>query len=454
MRPDDLRQFISLLEERGELARIQVPVNPELEAAAIIDRASKGEDGGMALLFSSVTGTSLPLVANLFSSSNRIALALGVDTIEQLSSRLHRDLAASGRDTSADALLQLTGAPDWQAVEEDRPTCFSQDLSAQGLRALPALRAWPRDGGRYLTLGQVFTRHPDTAAANCGMYRLQIVDRQTALLRCHPGSGGGAHLHAWHARGAAAPVSVVLGGPPLLTWVAGMSLPENIDEVAFAGYLSRRPLVMARCRSNDLRVPAAAEIVIEGHVHPGETELEGPFGNHTGRYAPASPAPVLRVERVWARPDAICPATLVGPSPRESAQLALAAKQLLLPLLQLDSPWVKEVHLPIEGIHHRAALVAVAGCEIPLEEISRQLWQSALLRNSRLLILLDQENHVHACSQAYWRMINAAPWEESVLIDAGRMVIDARSPTQGAEVSPDEATVQRVTERWAEFGLK
>lgn len=454
MGPDDLQTFIAQLEAQGELKRIKVPVGPDLEAAAIIDRVCKTADGGHALLFEAIDGADMPLAANLYGSQRRVALALGVETLENLAVRLRRDLKATGQTSSESALRELTEDRQWQPLDDVSPACFAEKVNAKGLLALPALKAWPLDGGRYLTLGQIFTVHPETKMANCGMYRVQVVDSGTALLRCHPGSGGGEHIAAWHALGQPAPVAIALGGPPALTLVAGMPLPMNVDEVTVAGYLSGRPLSMASCHSNHLRVPAAAEVVIEGHVRPGEFQLEGPFGNHTGRYAPASSAPVLRVDRVWARTGAICPATLVGPPPMENAHLALAARELLLPLLQHDHPWVKSVHLPVEGIYHRAALVAISGCESPLEEISRTLWQSALLRNSRLLVLLDHKVHAHEFSHAYWRVINAAHWEESVLIDADRMIIDARSPVPDVEVSTDMATLKHITVRWPEYGLE
>lgn len=454
MGPDDLQKFIKLLEESGELKRISVAVDPDLEAAAIIDRVCKQRGGGHALLFEAITGAALPLAANLFGSQKRVALALGVEDVEQLAARLRQDLAATGKSTSATALKQLTCDLDWQASVAEGPLCFSEGLMLRGLNALPALRSWPQDGGRYLTLGQVFTRHPETARGNCGMYRLQVVDNTTALLRCHPGSGGGEHIAAWHARGEEAPIAIVLGGPPVLTLVAGITLPRDVEEVAFAGYLTGRSLSMIRCRNSDLQVPANAEVVIEGLVAPGEFQIEGPFGNHTGYYAPAALVPVLRVERVQTSDNAVCPGTVVGPPPMENVHLATAAARIMLPLLQFDCPWVVDVHLPVEGIYHRAAIVAVSSCSLTLASIGKALRSSILLRNSRQIILVGEEIAPCDLSQVYWRVVNVGTWAESLIVEGGLLLIDARKSKWSAQVKADEATSEKINRLWQNYGLE
>ncbi|RLB68013.1 MAG: hypothetical protein DRH08_02170 [Deltaproteobacteria bacterium] len=450
----DLQRFITHLEDADDLIRIKASVDPYLEAAAIIDQVCKGAAEKRALLLENVKGSKIPLAANVFGTQKRVAMALGVDNVEQLAKSLRDDLKSCSEMCSGQALAKISKNSNSESICSDVASCFAIDMSAEGLDALPALHSWPGDGGRYLTLGQVFTRHPDGGRQNCGMYRVQVLDKHTALIRCHPGSGGGSHIAAWHARGEAMPVSIVLGGPPILTWCAGVSLPEDVSEIEYANYLSRQAIAVTECQTSDLCVPSTAEIVIEGHVLPGEMQQEGPFGNHTGSYIPSSPAPVVRIKSMYTREDAVYPCTLVGPPPMENMFLAQAVERLSLPLLQHDHPWIVDIHMPLEGIYHRAALVSVDAAKLPVAEISTALWQTRMIRNSRLIILLDKDSDLHNIPNVYWRLINADSWTNSVLIDDNKMVVDARRASQGLAVRPDQSTLNKVMKRWHEFDLK
>jgi len=412
----DLQKFINHLEATGRLKRVKDQVDPYLEIAGIVNRACKDSVDNCALLFEKVKGSSLPLVANSFGSMHRTATALGVDRVETLANKLKVDLQGSPEKDSGQALLGLTQAAGKVQHLDDRylppyVTC------GKGLDDLPVLHSWPEDGGRYITMGQTFTQDPDSKKQNCGMYRLQVVDEETALIRFHPGSGGGAHMQAWHAYGMAMPIAIVLGGPPALTWCAGLSLPSGVTEID-----------LVSCRHSDLLVPANAEIVIEGMVSPGDISDEGPFGNHTGYYSEVSPAPVVKIQSVYRKERAVYPCTVVGPPPMENVYLAQANERILLALLQHDLPWVVDVHLPLEGIYHRAALVSIDEYGETAAEINQSLRQSKLLKNARLIILLDKDCDLHDIRQVYWQVINADCWERNELFE-GRM-IDARKSTK------------------------
>lgn len=449
----DLQSYIAQLDVIGALQRVAAPVDPYLETAAIINQYFKSTGGKRALLFENVAGSNLPVSAGLFGSTQRVALALGVTEIGQLEKRLRDDLSVMIEKDAHRALAQLARKGSINFVAHADAACFEVDVTEQGLYALPALHSWPDDGGRYLTLGQVFTKHPATDQHNCGMYRIQILDKFTALIRCHPGSGGGTHMAAWHARNEAMPISIILGGPPALTWCAGAPLPDAVSEFEFTSYLSQHPVSVTRSRTNDILIPSTAEIVVEGCVLPGEERNEGPFGNHTGYYAPMAPVPVIRVKSIYTRASAVYPCTVVGPPPTENLYLGQATERLLLPFLQYDHPWVVDVHMPLEGIYHRAALVAVEGAELSMKEISQALWTSMLLRNSRLIVLLDENSDLHQASNTYWRIVNADCWQGRVLIDGERMVVDARNLSGRHRVSSDLVTLDKVTKRWREFGL-
>jgi 4-hydroxy-3-polyprenylbenzoate decarboxylase len=449
----DLQSYIAQLEKIDDLVRISVTVDPHLEVATIIDRVCKGESGRRALLFENVKEAKLSLAANLFGSQQRMAMALGVTDVEALAERLRMDLMLSTEKHSGRALAQLTRDCPSDTMSSEDASCFGIDITDQGFGVLPALQAWPGDGGRYLTLGQIFTRHPETGQLNCGMYRVQIVDHQTALIRFHRGSGGGVHLEAWHGRKEPMPVAVVLGGPPALTWCAGVSLPDDVSEIEFISYLSEWPLAITQCPATGLSVPSTAEIVIEGYILPGEEQDEGPFGNHTGYYDSASPAPIFRVKCAHMKEGAIYPCTVVGPPPMENIYLAQAALSVMLPLLQHDYPWVVDVHMPLEGIYHRAAMVVVDAHGKSMAEIGKTLWQSRLLRNASLIVLFDKDCDLFDAANSYWRIINSGSWQNTVLIDDNKMIIDARRMSSKSRVRLDQITVSQVLKRWPDFGL-
>ena len=423
----DLQKFINHLEATGELKRVKDQVDPYLEVAGIVNRACKDSVDNCALLFEKVKGSSIPLVVNSFGSMHRTATALGVDRVETLANKLRIDLEGSPEQDSGQALLGLTQAAGKGQHLDDR-TLPPYVTCEKGLYDLPVLHSWPEDGGRYITMGQTFTQDPDSKKQNCGMYRLQVVDEETALIRFHPGSGGGDHLQAWHACGAAMPIAIALGGPPALTWCAGLSLPSGVTETAFTSYLTGHSIDLVRCRHSDLLVPANAEIVIEGLVSPDDISDEGPFGNHTGYYSEVSPAPVVKIQSVYRKESAVYPCTVVGPPPMENVYLAQANERILLALLQHDLSWVVDVHLPLEGIYHRAALVSIDEYGETAAEINQSLRQSKLLKNARMIILLDKDCDLHDIRQVYWQVINADCWERNELFE-GRM-IDARKSTK------------------------
>ncbi|MDT8440618.1 MAG: UbiD family decarboxylase [Desulfuromonadales bacterium] len=452
VRPDDLHSFITLLDQADQLARVTAEVDPYLEAAAIIDRVSKGAAEGRALLFSAIRGAELPVAANLLGSRQRVAWALGTTDLHSLAEKITNDLSPLKNMNGDQALIRLCGVENWQSVD-GRHEC-TVDLTAGGLSRLPLLQFWPQDGGRYITLGQVLTA--DRAGRqNCGIYRLQQLDAHRLAVQLRPGAGAARHLRAWHAGGKPLPVAITLGGPPALTWAASLPLPAMIDEAHFVGYLTGRPLTMAACRHNDLKVPATAEILIAGEIRPGEVALEGPFGNHTGGYGAATPQPVIRVSGIYARANAIYPTTLVGPPPMENANMAEAACQLLLPLLQHDLPWVRALSMPSPGIQHRGTLLAVdRACDLPLTEIGRHLAQSRLLRNARLLVLFDADSRLDDPAELYWRIINTPDWRARCRVSSGRLLLDARRPGNWLAVVPDRDVRKKVLKRWSEYGLQ
>ena len=347
----DLGEFLAALEERGELHRITTEVDPDLEIAEITDRVSKLTNSGTGLFFEKIKRSRFPAVANIFGSANRMALALGVDRLEELSTLMSKIL---------DRLDHSQAPP---PVIINNPHCQEVVEAIPDLSSLPLLRGWPNDGaaasGRYLTLPLVITADAISGELNCGIYRVEALSPDRAALGWHPGSGGERHYRQYEATGRRMPVAIALGGPPEVIFAASFSLTGLPDEFSFAGMLRGEPVEVARCLTSDLLVPACAEVVIEGYVEPGETAEEGPFGNHTGFSAPARQAPVFRVTTISRRQHPVIPVTVVGPPPQEDCWLAKAAERLILPWLQRRLPEVVDLCFPLETIFHRAAIVSV-----------------------------------------------------------------------------------------------
>lgn len=450
---EELRQFLLFLEERDELHRVTAEVDPHLEIAAVTDRVSKGAGGGRALLFERVHGHRFPLVTNLYGSQRRTAWALGAESVETIAGRLARELATV--TGSADERLRAVLArPEFAPLPAAEAPCREVKEPAADFALLPALQAWPGDGGRFLTLPQVFTRDPETGERNCGMYRMQIFDGHTAGLHWRPDSDAARHYAAWRRRREKMPVAVALGGDPALTYAAGAPLPPGIDEVAYAGFLRGAPVAVTPCGSCNLAVPAGAEFVLEGYVEPGEERLEGPFGNHTGSYAPPAPCPVFHLTGITRRRNAIYPCTLVGPPPMEDCWLAKAGERLLLPLLRVDFPQIVDLNFPVETIFHGCALLSVRTAAGGGRELLRALWRSRFFGSSRMLVLLGEGEDIQQPTQAWWQAVNRVDAERDMIIEAGRLGIDATGAAPGGRVETDVETTLLVKRRWHEYGFE
>ena len=443
----DLRGFIASLEAAGELLRVGVEVDADLEIACITDRQSKLPGGGKALLFEKVKGSPFPVATNLFGSSARMALALDVEELHLLSGAMER------------LLLFPHEAPTPLLV--DRAPCQDLVQREPDLARYPFLRSWPGEEGRFITLPLVFTRDPDTGAGNCGMYRVRLFDDLSAGIRWKRGSGGFGHYEKYLAAGKRMPVAIAVGADPALTLAASLPLPESMDEVSFAGFLRREPVEMVRCLDSDLLVPANAELVIEGFVEPGETRSEGPFGNHTGSYDPGEEVPLFRVSCITQRREPICQATVVGPPPMEDCWLAKAAERLLLPLSRRDCPEIVDMVMPVEGIFHGCALVAIdKSAPGQGRRVLETLRSGGWLKRGKLLVVVDAAEQALTLSEGFWRALNAVRFPRDLVVTPdGCLGVDAtrKLPEEGGEMSQglrqDTSVSALVEKRWREYGF-
>lgn len=360
----NLSAFIGELERKNELLRIKAFVDPVLEITEITDRITKA--GGKALLFEN-TGTDFPVLINAFGSDTRMAMALGRENLDEAGEEIE-SLFNSLTDNGAGILSKISKLPGFLKLAGVMPSRKRRKGSCQevieldpDLGILPVLKCWPFDGGRFITLPMVHTRHPETGKTNVGMYRMQILDRTTTAMHWQRHKTGANHFEAWKKTGKRMPVSVALGGDPVYSYSATAPLPENIDEYILAGFLRKKRVSLVRCITNDLYVPEDADIVIEGYVDPSEDLVwEGPFGDHTGFYSLADWYPKFHVTCITHAGGAVYPATIVGIPPQEDAWLAKATERLFLtPIKMAILPEVIDFHMPEAGVAHNLAVVKI-----------------------------------------------------------------------------------------------
>jgi 4-hydroxy-3-polyprenylbenzoate decarboxylase len=359
-----LKSFVTQLEKSGQLIRVPSFVDPDLEITEVTDRISK--TGGAALLFEN-NGTQFPLLINAFGSDKRMAMALGrvnleetAVEIEQIFKSLTRASGSiTGKLSALPALFNLSGYI--PSRSRNRGRCQQVIHMDPDLGILPVLKCWPYDGGRYITLPVVNTFHPVTLKPNAGMYRMQILDKQTTAMHWQMHKTGASHFEEWKKTGKKMPVSVILGGDPVYTYAATAPLPENMDEYILAGFLRRKKVKLVRCLTNEIYVPEDADFVIEGYVDPSEDKVwEGPFGDHTGFYSLADWYPKFHVTCITHAKEAVYPATIVGIPPMEDAFIAKATEKIFLAPLKLAlQPEIEDLHMPEAGVAHNLVVVKI-----------------------------------------------------------------------------------------------
>ncbi len=354
----DLRSFLSELERQDQLARVRVEVDPELEITEIATRVVKEQ--GPALFFERVRGSTHPVAINILGSPKRVELALGRHP-QAVGDELRR-LIEAAMPPRPKRLLD-----EWRTVarvlkmspRRVRRGPAQEVEEAPDLRRYPILKCWPKDAGRFITFGMVITHDPDTDARNVGIYRLQVVAPDQILMHWQIQKGGGFHYWKAEQQGKALAASVAIGADPILYIAAVAPLPEGIDEVAFAGFLRNARVPLAHGKATNTVAPADAEIVIEGIVPPDERMPEGPFGDHFGHYSHKAPFPVMWIQTITRRKDAIYLAAVVGKPPQEDRYIGNAVQEMLLPMARLIHPEVRDMWAYYEAGFHSLAVISV-----------------------------------------------------------------------------------------------
>jgi 4-hydroxy-3-polyprenylbenzoate decarboxylase len=347
------------------------------------------------------------------------------------------------------------------------------------LDVFPILKTWPEDGGRFITLPMVFTKDPETGIRNCGMYRMHVYDHKTTGMHWHIHKDGARHFRKAEKFGKRLEVAVAIGSDPATMYSATAPLPEDIDEMLFAGFLRRSPVELVKCETVDLEVPANSEIVLEGYCNPGERRLEGPFGDHTGYYSLKDEYPVFHITCITHRKDAIYPATIVGKPPMEDCYIAKATERIFLPLLKRQLPEVVDLNLPIEGVFHNIAVVSIDK-RYPghARKVMYALWGMGQMSFTKAIVVVDKWVDVQNLSEVVWRIgNNVDPKRDIVIVEGPLDVLEHASniPAYGGKIGIDatkkwasegftrnwpndivmsEDIKRLVTKRWKEYGLE
>ncbi|PZP62239.1 MAG: 4-hydroxy-3-polyprenylbenzoate decarboxylase [Azospira oryzae] len=443
MRYRDLRDFLSQLERLGELKRVTVEVDPRLEITEICDRVLKAE--GPALLFEKPKGHTIPVLANLFGTPRRVALGMGQESVEalrevgKLLASLKEPEPPQGFRDALERLPMLKQAFAMAPKEVSSAPC--QEVVWEGndvdLSRLPVQTCWPADAGPLITWGLTVTRGPYKKRQNLGIYRQQVIGRNRVIMRWLAHRGGALDFrdHCEAHPGEPFPVAVALGADPATLLGAVTPVPDTLSEYQFAGLLRGGRTEIVKCLGCDLSVPASAEIVLEGVIHPGETALEGPFGDHTGYYNEQERFPVFTIERITMRRDPIYHSTYTGKPPDEPAILGVALNEVFVPILTRQFPEIVDFYLPPEGCSYRLAVVSMKK-QYPghAKRIMFGVW--SFLRQfmyTKFIVVTDDDVDVRNWKEVIWALTTRVdPARDTVIVENTPIdYLDFASPVSG-----------------------
>lgn len=436
-----LREYIERLEAEGELLRIKTRVDTRFEICEITDRVSKSDGRGKALLFEN-TDTDYPVLMNMMGSDRRMAMALGVDNLDDISKRIDNLLkdVMSPKESMWDKLKMLP-------LLSDVAKWFPRKISGRGecqevvwygedvdLDRLPIITSWPCDGGPFVTLPMVATKDPETGIPNLGMYRMQVFDNKTTGMHWHKHKTGARHYDAYKRLNRRMPVSVVIGGDPAYIYSATAPMPDNMDEMLLAGMLRRRPVKLVKCLTNDLWVPADCDFVLEGYVDPTEElAVEGAFGDHTGFYSLTDLYPRFHIEAITSRKDAIYPATIVGVPPMEDAYIAKATERIFLAPIRLAiQPEVRDLYMPMEGTAHNIAIVSIAKrYDGQASKVAQGLWGAGQMMFNKYMLITTEATNIRSKGEMLRLLRNIDFGRDLIWTEGILDVLDHSAPAKG-----------------------
>lgn len=435
---DSLQDFVNFLEARGELVRITEPIDRKLEVTEIADRVMKSPGGGKALLFTNIKDSPYPLLINALGSLQRVAWALGGDSIGELQRKVEELVKTAPPSGLLEKIKMLPKLAKFGALMPKHVgsgACQDVVMDPPDLTKLPVLTCWPLDAGPFITFPLVITRDPDSGLRNVGMYRMQVYDKQTTGMHWQIHKVGQRHYNRYKELGQRMPVTVIIGGDPAYTWSACAPLPDGVDEFMVAGMLRGKGVEMVKCKTNDLEVPANADFVIEGYVDPQEPlRTEGPFGDHTGYYSLADEYPVFHVTAITHRKNPIYFTTIVGKPPMEDGAMGKAIERISLPLLKMTFPEIVDINLPVEACFHNLAIVSIKK-QYPghAQKIMHSIWGMGQLMFSKCIVVVDHDVDVQNPGEVVWRVSNN--------IDASRDLVLTQGPVDALDHASPRANI-------------
>jgi len=482
----DLRGFLQLLEGRGQLRRIRARVDTDLEIAEIANRMLAS--GGPALLFENVKGSPHPVAVNLLGTVERVVWAMGLEHQEQLEA-LGEKLGKLQKPKPPRSLQDVFEfAPLLVDVVKARPgqVLFAPECQqvvregdAVNLDEIPMIRPYPGDAGRILTMGLVITHDPEDGTPNVGIYRLQQQSRNTMTVHWLSVRGGARHLRKAAERGVKLPVAIAVGVDPLLIMAAATPIPVDLSEWVFAGLYSGEGVQLARCRTSDLLVPAHSEFVLEGTITPGEVLPDGPFGDHMGYYGIVEDSPLVRIHAVTHRERPIYHTAFSGRPPKEEAMIAIALNRIYTPILRQQVPEIRDFFLPMDALSYKLAVISIKKAYPGQARRAAMAFWTALAQftYTKFVVVVDEDIDIRDPSQVVWAIASRVDPARDVFVIpetpfdtldfacerlglGARLGIDATTkiPPEtdhpwGEPLRSDPATAERVTRRWAEYGL-
>lgn len=397
----NLQHYIQTLEEAGELVRIKEFVDPKLEITEIVDRVSK--QYGPALLFEN-TGTDFPVLINSMGNYKRMCMALGVENMDDISKEIEGlfKMLTGPKDNIMDKLKMLPKLgqiSSWMPkVVSGKGECQEVVMKNPDITKFPVLTCWPEDGGPFITLPVIHTKDPHTGIRNVGMYRMQVFEPTMTGMHWHKHKVSARHYNEYKKLGQKMPVAVALGGDPVYTYAATAPLPDGIDEYMLAGFLRKKKVELVQCLTQDIQVPADADIIIEGYVDPQEDWIwEGPFGDHTGYYSLADWYPRFHITCITHRKNAVYPATIVGIPPQEDAWIGKATERIFLaPIKMTMVPEIIDMVLPMEGVFHNLVIVKIKK-DYPGQalKVMNSMWGAGQMMFTKMMVVVDGDVDIH-----------------------------------------------------------
>lgn len=482
----DLRGFLNLLDQRGQLRRISALVDPELEITEISNRML--QCGGPALLFERVKGSPYPVAVNVMGTVERICWAMNLERPEELED-LGRKLAMLQQPKPPKKLAQaidfgkvLFDVVKAKPLRDFLPPCHQVVLKdeAVDLRQIPMIRPYPGDAGRLVTLALVITKDCETGIPNVGVYRLQLQSHNTMTVQWLSVRGGARHLRKAVQAGKKLDIAIALGCDPLLVMAAATPIPVDLSEWLFAGLYAGQGVHLAKCKTVDLEVPAQAEFVLEGTITPGEVGTDGPAGDHMGVYGPQNPeAPLVRVHCVTHRKNPVYLTTFSGRPPKEEAMMAIALNRIYTPILRQQIPEITDFFLPMEALSYKAAIISIDKAYPGQARRAALAFWSALpqFTYTKFVIVVDKAINVRDPRLVTWAVTsNVDPARDVFILPdnpfdtldyatekvglGSRMGIDATTKIYpesdrewGLVLEASPEIKAQVDRRWAEFGL-